>query len=386
MKKSSRVLYIIAALLVAAQAVVSVLLVVSVFRMNVLPVWANIAFTVVMAISFIICALPLIFTKKRWLVFRVICIILSVLCVGGGVFALRYTDSINAFLDKISLTSDQGTNVAYSELDITKDPYILYISGSDSRTSVDDPGARSDVNILAVINPIKRKILLVSIPRDTYVQLHGTTGLKDKLTHAGLNNNTELSKATLEDFLGIKISHVLKVSFETVVNVVDQLDGIEIYSDTAMHLGAESKKHPGKYCNFIEGTQEVDGDCALRFARERKTYLRGDRHRGENQQEVLTGIINKAFSSNNYLMRLPEILDIVGNSFTTSFTRDEITGFMRAELNAGKKWQIESIGLDGTGDMLPTYTYGEKMPLWVMIPDEMSLEQVISKISENLSK
>ena len=74
MKKSSRVLYIIAALLVAAQAVVSVLRVVSVFRMNVLPGWANIVFAVVMAVSFIICALPLIFTKKRWIVFRVISI------------------------------------------------------------------------------------------------------------------------------------------------------------------------------------------------------------------------------------------------------------------------------------------------------------------------
>ena len=360
------------------------LLVVSVLRMNVLPTWAAVVFAITMAVTFIICMLPLAFPKKKWIPFRVICFMLSVLCIGGSVFALRYTDSINSFLDKISFTG--GEDIAYSELDITKDPFILYISGSDSHTSVDDPNARSDVNILAVVNPARRKILLVSIPRDTYVQLHGTTGLRDKLTHAGLNNNTELSKATLEDFLGIKISHILKVSFETVVNVVDQLDGIEIYSDTAMHLGAESKVNPGKYCNYIVGVQEVDGECALRFARERKSYARGDKHRGENQQEVLTGIINKAFSSNNYLLRLPEILEIVGDSFTTSFTRDEITDFMRAELSAGKRWEIESIGLDGTGDMLPTYTYGEDMPLWVMIPDEASLEQVISKINENLAK
>ncbi len=384
MKKSLRVFYTITALFAAVQAVLSVLLVISVFRMNVLPTWAAAVFAVTMAVSFIICILPIVFPKKKWIPFRVICFIISLLCIGGSIFALRYTDSINSFLDKVSFVG--GEDIAYNEFDITKDPFILYISGSDSHTGVDDPDARSDVNILAVVNPVKRKILLVSIPRDTYVQLHGTTGLKDKLTHAGLNNNTELSKATLEDFLGMKISHVLKVSFETVVNVVDQLDGIEIYSDTAMHLGAESKKNPGKFCDYIEGVQEVDGECALRFARERKTYLRGDKHRGENQQEVLTGIINKAFSSNNYLLRLPEILDIVGDSFTTSFTRDEITGFMRAELNAGKKWQIESIGLDGTGDMLPTYTYGEKMPLWVMIPDEASLEQVISKITENLAK
>jgi LCP family protein required for cell wall assembly len=224
----------------------------------------------------------------------------------------------------------------------------------------------------------------VSIPRDTYVQLHGTTGLRDKLTHAGLNNNIALSKATLEDFLGIEISYTVKVSFDTVVQVVDELDGIDIYSDTEMLLGTESKTDGKKKCYFYVGTQHVDGDCALRFARERKTYGRGDRHRGENQQEVLTAIINKFLSSKDYLLRLPEILEIAADSFETSFTRDDISGFLRFQLANGSSWQIKSIGLDGVGDMLPTYTYGEDMPLWVMIPDEDSYAKVIATIDEYL--
>ena len=330
----------------------------------------------------ILCFIPLFIRKKKLIALRIICMLISIICIGGGFFAFRYTNALNNLFDKVTVSETSEPENA--ENDITKKPFILYISGSDSHTSVDDPGARSDVNILAVVNPVEGKILLVSIPRDTYVQLHGTTGLKDKLTHAGINNDIERSKATLEDFLDISIDYVAKVSFETVVKVVDELDGIEIYSDTALNLSAgETAK--GKMCNFVEGKQQVDGDCALRFARERKSYERGDKHRGENQQEVLTGIINKLASSKDHLLKLPAILDIAADSFETTFTRDNITDFMKYQLASNINWQIESIGLDGVGDMLPTYTYGEGTLLWVMIPDEESLENIKEKIGQYLS-
>ena len=63
-------------------------------------------------------------------------------------------------------------------------PYVLYISGIDTAGKISTV-SRSDVNILMVVNPAKHSILLVNTPRDYYVQLHGTTGLRDKLTHAG---------------------------------------------------------------------------------------------------------------------------------------------------------------------------------------------------------
>ena len=111
---------------------------------------------------------------------------------------------------------------------VTAEPFTVLISGSDSRIGIKDKTARSDVNIVVVVNPAKGKILLATVPRDTYVQLHGTTGIRDKLTHAGLYG-VEMSKATLEDFLKIKIDYTIKVSFQTVIRVVDQLDGIEIF-------------------------------------------------------------------------------------------------------------------------------------------------------------
>ena len=326
-----------------------------------------------------ICAVPIFMRRKMWVV-RIICMVLSAVVIGGGVVGLRYTQAFNGFLDKVSSTI-VDEDVEEEERGLIERPFILYISGIDSRDGYKEE-ALSDVNILVVVNPSKGKILLASIPRDTYVQLHGTEGLKDKLTHAGFYG-VNMSRATLEDFLGVRIDRTLKVSFETVVEVVDELDGVEIYSDTTMNLKSE---RGGKMCYYVEGRQMVDGECALRFARERKTYNTGDLHRGANQQEVLTAIIQKLTGSKKYLLKAPEILEVAADSFETSLTRDEITAFIRKQLADGTDWQIESMGLDGEGTYELTYSLENMGPLYVMIPDEGSKAEMVKKIREYLGE
>lgn len=281
---------------------------------------------------------------------------------------------------EITFSTDDSQNTASTNKQITKDPFIVYISGTDSRAGV-KATARSDVNIVAVVNPGQGKILLVSIPRDTYVKLHGTTGLNDKLTHAGVYG-IDMSKSTIEDFLNIDIDHTIKVSFDTVTKLVDELDGIEINSDRAMRLKAEGKD---KYCNFVEGWQHIDGDCALRFARERKSYETGDRHRGENQQQVITSIIGKLSESRSHLLKLPSILEIAADSFETDFQKDQIMEFIRMQLGQNIKWQVESIAIDGTGSYEPTYSMGANLPLYVMIPSSSSITEAMSKINQYLN-
>ena len=272
-----------------------------------------------------------------------------------------------------------------ASIDLTEEPFIAYISGSDSRSGI-KAAARSDVNILAVVNPKQHKILLVSIPRDSYVQLHDTVGIKDKLTHAGIYG-INMSKTTIEDFLDVKIDYTIKVSFDTVVKVVDQLDGIDINSDQAMTLKTgDGSANKNKLCQFAVGVQHVDGDCALRFARERKSYATGDRHRGENQQQVITAIINKITTEKSYLTKLPQILEIAGDSFETSFSRDNITALIRHQLGSGQGWQTESIAIDGAGSMQPTYSMGSNLPLYVMLPDQASIAAAQAKIQAYLEK
>ena len=271
----------------------------------------------------------------------------------------------------------ESESIEVPEKEITEEPFIVYISGSDSRTGIKTT-ARSDVNIVVVVNPKQSKILLASIPRDTYVQLHDTVGLKDKLTHAGIYG-INMSKTTIEDFLGISIDYTIKVSFETVVKVVDELDGIDIESDKEMSLKAEGKD---KRCNYVVGVQHVDGDCALRFARERKSYKTGDIHRGENQQQVITSIIGRLSKSKDYLLKIPTILDIAGDSFETTIPRDNILAFIRMQLTDSIDWKVESVGVSGEGVLEPTYSMGNNTPLYVMLPDEESVQNVKNKIVE----
>jgi len=246
------------------------------------------------------------------------------------------------------------------------------------------------------VNPNVSKILLLTIPRDTYVQLHGTTGIKDKLTHAG-SYSLEMSKATIEDFLDITIDYTVKVSFETVVKIVDVIGGIDINSDTAMTLNADTSQfcHDGdeseacktakKTCSYVEGWNHLDGTCALRYSRERKTYYTGDNHRGQNQQQVLTAIINKISSEKSLLLNFPAILKAAENTFHTSFTYDDITSLLRFELTKTPSWQIESIQIEGTARYAGTYTMGEATKLYVMDASEDSIKSAQEKIDKYLN-
>lgn len=302
------------------------------------------------------------------------------------VSAIVLADSYLEFLEENNQDFVEKTKIIYeyevrvdSEKDtkrvnVATDPFIVYISGSDSRIGINDT-ARSDVNILAVINPKQSKILLVSIPRDYYVQLHGTTGIKDKLTHAGLYG-TAMSKNTIADLLGIDINYTLKVGFSTVINIVDAVGGIDIYSDKAF------KAWTNFDCEFTEGTQHVDSSCALAFSRERYSYESGDRHRGENQQQVITKLVEK-FSDPHYLINYPKILSAAEGSFETDLSYDEITDFARYQLAELKSWKVESISLDGTGAMLPTYSMGSQK-LYVMIPDQATIDAAKAKITDYL--
>ena len=293
-------------------------------------------------------------------------------------------ESNNEFVKNYKVIYTYKVNVKVKDnkvnkVDFTKDPFIIYISGTDSRGSVSDV-SRSDVNIIAVVNPTTHKILLVSTPRDYYVQLHGTTGIKDKLTHAGVYG-IDMSKNTMEDLLDINIDNVVKVSFRTVVNLVDTIDGIDINSDTEFTATSELTRNK---CYYVEGNNHLNGDCALRYARERKTYTTGDRHRGENQQQVITAIVEK-MTNPKYLIRYNQILKSIDGTIETDINYEQITELAKYELTNLSKWSVESISLDGEGAMLPTYSMGYDLPLYVMIPNEETVNNAKNKINEYLS-
>ena len=260
---------------------------------------------------------------------------------------------------------------------LAKKPFLLYISGIDTRTGTMPSRSLSDVNILAAINPATKKILLVNIPRDSYVLVHGDNGLRDKLTHAGSRGGLQLSTATIEDLFGLKIDRNIRVNFNFVTKLVDSIGGITVTNDLNRTLTLEG-------CTYKPGDNAVDGKCALRFARERKSYDSGDRHRGENQQQIITRIINKISSNKSIILGYEKILSAIDGSFESNLTSENITSLVRLQLDEMSPWQVESYNVNGSGRLTKTHSYPNQ-DLYVMDIDQTTLSTAKTKLEAALS-
>ena len=265
------------------------------------------------------------------------------------------------------------TKVDSNDVDVTKQSFSIYISGIDVKGSISSV-SRSDVNMIMTVNPKTNKILLTSIPRDYYVQLHGTTGYKDKLTHAGLYG-INMSIQTIEDLLNMNINYYIRVNFTTLIDVVDAIGGITIYSDKAFTA------YTDRSCSFKVGNNTVDGKCALAFSRERYAYQEGDRHRVKNQQTVLIAMIHKLTSSKTLLTKYNQILNTLSDSFETNISSNRIYSLINKQLDSMPNWNIETFSLDGSNSFNYTYSYSASK-LYVMEPDTSTIEQAKIKIKE----
>ena len=262
-----------------------------------------------------------------------------------------------------------------SEVDVTNSPFSIYISGIDSYGSIATV-SRSDVNMIATINPNTKQVLLVSVPRDYYVQLRGTTGYKDKLTHAGVYG-VETSMGTLEDLLDTEINYYARVNFTSLEKIVDALGGVDVYSKYSF----TSSQATGATYYFSKGYNHMNGQQALSFSRERKALPGGDRSRGENQQAVIDGIIRKA-TSPAIITGYVKILNSLKDTFQTNMTDTDIQKLIKMQLDDMASWNITSYSLDGSDGNDYTYSYPSEK-LYVMIPDEESVteaKQMIDKV------
>jgi LCP family protein required for cell wall assembly len=259
---------------------------------------------------------------------------------------------------------------AAKAVDTTK-PFVVYISGIDTYGDV-SAVSRSDVNILAVVNPQTKKILLVNTPRDYYVQLNGTTGVRDKLTHAGIYG-VDVSRKTLQDLYGVNIDNYLRINFTSLKTIVDRLGGVEVISDYSFKSG--------KY-NFTKGPNKLDGDAALEFSRNRYAFEDGDRQRGKNQQLVIEAIIKRATGA-DVVVYYQSILSSLTGTFQTDASRAQTSALIKQQLNSLGDWKVESISVDGTGKTAPTHTMGAQ-PLYVMEPSIDTVNAAKAKIAEYL--
>ena len=290
----------------------------------------------------------------------------------------EYTNSVKV-LDTIEIK--QRVENTSTGVDVTEDSFIVYLSGIDTRSGKLPAKSLSDVNILLVVNPTEKKILMVNTPRDYYVQLHGKTGLKDKLTHAGLVGGVSLSMSTLEDLYDIEIPYYVRVNFNAVIKLVDAVGGITLYNDQTKSFSCWTDRD----CVFKPGNNSVNGKCALAFARERHAYTEGDRHRGENQEQVIQKIIEKVTSSKTLISKYSDILTSLNGTFETNITTEEITSLVKMQIDDMSGWTIDTYNVSGSDLYAYTYSYPSR-ELYVMNPDITKVEEAKIKLKQALKE
>lgn len=280
-----------------------------------------------------------------------------------------YLIKTNYLLNSININSKD----TFKDIDVINEPFNIYLSGIDTYGSIKE-NSRSDVNMIISVNPKTKEILLVSIPRDYYVSIPRKSLYKDKLTHTSLYG-IDISIKTVENLLDCNINYYIKVNFTSLINIIDAIGGINVYSSYTF----TSKDN----FNYKKGYNKINGEQALSFARERKAFTLGDRQRTSNQQEVFKAIFNKV-KSKEIITRYIKILNSLEDSIITNMPKNRLTSLIKTQISNNYSWNINTYTLEGTDSY--NYTYSNKSEKsYVMMPIEESIS-IASSLIKNIEK
>ncbi len=296
------------------------------------------------------------------------------------IHAILVEDSFKDILDEESEDFKSNTKILYNisvkipeektskQVDVTQKPFNVYLTGIDTYGKITSV-SRSDVNIIASVNPKSGRILLTSIPRDYYVNLAGKNAY-DKLTHAGIYG-VETSVKTIEDLLDIKINYYVKVNFSSIEKMVDELGGITVHSDYNF-ISQDGYR-------YTKGDNVLNGKKALSFARERHSFADGDIQRGKDQMYVIEAMMAKLMTFKS-VTNFNSLLDTLEGTFETNISSEEISNLVKMQIDKKIAWNIESNYLEGEGASKTTYS--SKSRAYVMLPDISSVASAQTKISK----
>lgn len=263
---------------------------------------------------------------------------------------------------RVIKTYSKTTEMAKSDKNVTQDVFSVMISGIDVYGNISN-NARSDVNILAVVNPNTKKIVLVSIPRDYYLPFTCKNNTMDKLTHTGIYG-VDCTMGTVGALFERDVDYFVRVNFTSLVTVVDTIGGVDVYNENAFSTGEYS---------FPQGQNHLNGAQSLSYVRDRKHQADGDSGRGRHQVDVLTAIINKMLTPAQ-LMNFNGLMNALDGSFQTNLSNDEINSLVKMQLKDGANWDIIQEQVSGTGARDFSYALGGNY--YVMYPDMSSVERV----------
>lgn len=263
-----------------------------------------------------------------------------------------------------------------SAKDITSEPFTVYISGMDS-LGVPNYNGLSDVNMLLMVDPLRHVIDMVSIPRDSYIPNLAYNGLPDKLTHTG-NVGIDNVVQSMEQVFGFDIDYYAKVSFSSLIEIVDALGGISVDVQLEFVEQDENRLYTD-YVHLWPGVQTLNGRQALAYARHRHTEGWGDLGRNFAQQQIIQGIINKMMTPDG-ITKVADVLNIGAQYVSTNMPISTVKGFVNNEIAHIRPWTFTSTSLaNAVGTQLGCASAMDFGPLFVFLLDENEIADVYNK-------
>lgn len=284
----------------------------------------------------------------------------------------------------INLTDIENSGKTLTE------PFTILLLGVDSEKDGLNPNAafNGDTMMMITFNPNNLNATMFSIPRDTYVPISCSGNRLNKINTAAYGGSSCVVK-TLENLTGIKIDYYAMINFKGVVNLVDQLGGITVnvpkpdYEDA--YCLENSDRVSGGVC-LSEGLQELDGEHALALARVRYAFSIGDFQRGQNQQLVVEGMLNKVKDIRS-INKVIKILDIINKNISTNLSKEQILSLYEV----GKKMIVgENTNLFNiqktflTGYDMSVYEPASGGNRYAFFHYKQSLNSIVTAMKENL--
>ncbi|MFS0788393.1 LCP family protein [Shouchella sp. 1P09AA] len=225
------------------------------------------------------------------------------------------------------------------------EPISVLLAGVDHTPGrEEDVVGRSDSIVVMTLNPTDGSTKMLSIPRDTRVDIVGR-GTTEKINHAHAYGGPEMLINTVEEAFDIPIDHYAGINMEGFTRLIDAFNGVQVYNDLSFTMDGSQ---------FPEGTIELDGEEALKYTRMRYDDPRGDAGRANRQRDVIEALMNEAASLGS-VTKAGEILDVLGSTVRTDLSLGDMWSYQSDYMDALN--QVEQIEVNYTGQTIDGLWY-----------------------------
>ena len=275
--------------------------------------------------------------------------ILVIMLAGVGVFFGKTYLDVKKTAEKISAPVEGRVDTTTV---MDGEPFSVLLLGIDTggfgRTDV----GRSDTLMVATVNPKEKQTTLISIPRDTRMEMVGY-GTVEKAAHAYAYGQEKMAMDSMDQFLGIELDHYVWINMEGFEDLVNAVGGVDV--DNNFEFEQDGIKFP-------KGPNSLNGEEALAYTRMRYDDPNGDYGRQVRQQEVIGGIAEKALSLAG-VTQYRQILKAIEDNMKTDLEPEEMFKIAIDYRECFYPDHIEEETLNGYGEMIDEVSYQ-------IIPDE----------------